>query len=508
MRRENLGADVAAWELARRGAARKGSKMACRLALRTVCLTDPWLPMSSINKQSSIFSPIVLIRRKIASPNSNCGCKTAIVAKRCNFSRNSSNDVNSSLPGADSEQGPPQEAVLKAISEVSKAEGRVGQTTNVVMGGTVTDDSTNEWLALDQKVNSYPTARGFTAIGTGGDDFVNAMVIAVESVLQHPIPQGQVKQKISSGGKYVSVNIGPVQVVSSEQVQAVYNAMRRDDRMKYFLHIKYVACPTAASPRPSHRTRRAVEEISTFVLTEGVTNRELVLEAEDCRLDASSVGEGGVGGADGSGSNAANGCITGEGDAMLEQFARIVGKPSHGSSIPARHLRHNRNELAGHLAAVVRTAATTVREPANSSTATAIAAVNNPQHRLLIQTPVSPHPLGYSFLASHPPSASDVSASDVRHLLPIEATGPSPPPPTPLTSPPKTSPTSPPATTATGPLHLRHVTPPKKFQVPAGETTTRLPRRPSPAATEPVAAATPSYCRRQKSRRQTRTLHI
>lgn len=26
------------------------------------------------------------------------------------------------------------------------------------------------------------------------------------------------KQKISSGGKYVSVNIGPVQVVSSEQV--------------------------------------------------------------------------------------------------------------------------------------------------------------------------------------------------------------------------------------------------------------------------------------------------
>lgn len=30
--------------------------------------------------------------------------------------------------------------------------------------------------------------------------------------------QGQVKQKVSSGGKYVSVNIGPVQVVSSEQV--------------------------------------------------------------------------------------------------------------------------------------------------------------------------------------------------------------------------------------------------------------------------------------------------
>ncbi|EPS58679.1 hypothetical protein M569_16133, partial [Genlisea aurea] len=133
------------------------------------------------------------------------------------------------------EHGAPQEAVLKAISELSRTEGRVGQTTNVVIGGTVTDDANDEWLALDQKVNSYPTVRGFTAIGTGGDDFVHAMVVAVESVLQRPVPEGQVKQKISSGGRYVSVNIGPVRVSSSEQVQAVYNAMRRDDRMKYFL---------------------------------------------------------------------------------------------------------------------------------------------------------------------------------------------------------------------------------------------------------------------------------
>lgn len=38
-------------------------------------------------------------------------------------------------------------------SEVSKTEGRVGQTTNMVLGGTVTDDSTDEWLTLDQKVD-------------------------------------------------------------------------------------------------------------------------------------------------------------------------------------------------------------------------------------------------------------------------------------------------------------------------------------------------------------------
>ncbi|CAL0320404.1 unnamed protein product [Lupinus luteus] len=150
---------------------------------------------------------------------------------RCSYNSNN----NDETPSFQDEQGPPQEAVLKAISEVSKTEGRVGQTTNMIIGGTVTDDSTNEWLALDQKVNSYPSVRGFTAIGTGGEDFVQAMVVAVESVIQQPIPQGHVKQKLSSGGKYISVNIGPVQVVSSEQVQAVYNAMRRDDRMKYFL---------------------------------------------------------------------------------------------------------------------------------------------------------------------------------------------------------------------------------------------------------------------------------
>jgi hypothetical protein len=37
-------------------------------------------------------------------------------------------------------------------AEVSKTQARVGQTTNVVIGGTVVDDSTDKWLALDKKV--------------------------------------------------------------------------------------------------------------------------------------------------------------------------------------------------------------------------------------------------------------------------------------------------------------------------------------------------------------------
>ncbi|CAI9761703.1 unnamed protein product [Fraxinus pennsylvanica] len=209
--------------------------MACRSVFRTVFLTESWQPLPCKNK-ISIFTP----SHKISSSDSYFGFKIAKVRCNLHFARrtrplNSSHNENPSSSDDDNEQGPPQEAVLKAISEVSKTEGRVRQTTNVVIGGTVTDDSTNEWLVLDQKVNSYPTVRGFTAIGTGGEDFVQAMVVAVESVLEHTIPEGKVKHRVSSGGKYVSVNIGPVQVVSSEQVQAVYNAMRRDDRMKYFL---------------------------------------------------------------------------------------------------------------------------------------------------------------------------------------------------------------------------------------------------------------------------------
>nr|XP_043606766.1 uncharacterized protein LOC122578793 [Erigeron canadensis] len=130
---------------------------------------------------------------------------------------------------------PPQDAILKAISEISKAEGRIGRTSTLILGGTITDDSTYDGISLTKMLNIYPAARGFTAIGSGGDDFVQSMVFAVESVVQHPIPQGKVKQKLSSGGKYVSVNIGPVQIVSSNQVQAVYHAMKRDFRMRYFL---------------------------------------------------------------------------------------------------------------------------------------------------------------------------------------------------------------------------------------------------------------------------------
>ncbi|XP_021999257.1 uncharacterized protein LOC110896125 isoform X3 [Helianthus annuus] len=182
----------------------------CRvLPFRTLMLTE-------LRRVSSKATPFPFSLSFVVNQISTTTPPRCRITRRMHHRFNCSHhDENLSSTEDDGDQEPPQEAVLKVIS--------------------VTDDSSDEWLTLDQKVNTYPTVRGFTAIGTGGDDFVQAMVIAVESVVQHPIPQGNVKQKMSSGGKYVSVNIGPVQVVSSEQVQAVYNAMRRDVRMKYFL---------------------------------------------------------------------------------------------------------------------------------------------------------------------------------------------------------------------------------------------------------------------------------
>ncbi|RAL54999.1 hypothetical protein DM860_013695 [Cuscuta australis] len=227
--------------------------------LRTIfSFTKPWRPFFSPSFFSS-RNPCPAGGCKIFKARNHHRLLLSRKTHNFNYSDEEATAPSSSPDDCEPDPDPPQEAVLKAISvasaymrdfvrafaskdlnidgvaEVSKAEGRVGQTTNVVIGGTTHDDSTNEWLVLDKKVNSYPTERVFTAIGTGGDEFVQAMVVAVESVIQESIIQGQVKKKDSSGGKYVSVNIGPILVINSEQVRAVYNAMRRDERVKYFL---------------------------------------------------------------------------------------------------------------------------------------------------------------------------------------------------------------------------------------------------------------------------------
>ncbi|KAL8140986.1 hypothetical protein V2J09_007007, partial [Rumex salicifolius] len=102
-----------------------------------------------------------------------------------------------------------------SVEKVLKTEGRVGQTTNVVIGGTVTDDSTDEWLTLDQKPKLNRRRIGFTAIETGGDDFVQSMIVAIESVLQQPIPEVcQVKPDVLLGLSAVGAECTPEEAFS------------------------------------------------------------------------------------------------------------------------------------------------------------------------------------------------------------------------------------------------------------------------------------------------------
>ncbi|XP_008813477.1 uncharacterized protein LOC103724100 [Phoenix dactylifera] len=197
--------------------------MAFRAVMRSVRSSAPRRPFHRPNLSS--FASTLLLTSKL---------RISLFHGAAPLGR--SNGDTPSLAAPSSAPQEDQDPSHEANSESSKSEGRVAQTANIfVIGGTLTDDAANEWLVLDQKVNTYPMFRGFTAIGTGGDDFVQAMVSAVVSVLQRPILEEQVTQRLSSRRKYVSVNIGPIRVCSVEEVQAVYSVMRRDDRTRFLL---------------------------------------------------------------------------------------------------------------------------------------------------------------------------------------------------------------------------------------------------------------------------------
>lgn len=50
------------------------------------------------------------------------------------------------------------------------------------------------------------------------------------------------KQRVSSGGKYVSVNIGPVRVVSREQVIFLLSICIRIDLIEVIILTRFVFC--------------------------------------------------------------------------------------------------------------------------------------------------------------------------------------------------------------------------------------------------------------------------
>ena len=68
-------------------------------------------------------------------------------------------------------------------------------------------------------MNTYPTARVFKAVGSGGQPFADSMVRAVESVAG-PVPDDKINLRLSSAQKYIAVTVGPVRMESGNQVQS------------------------------------------------------------------------------------------------------------------------------------------------------------------------------------------------------------------------------------------------------------------------------------------------
>ncbi len=91
----------------------------------------------------------------------------------------------------------------------------------------------DEWAQLDEHINEYPGERSFKAIGAGEADFVRSMRECVEKVVGG-IEENQMDTKESSGGKYVSVTFRVV-VQSAEEMKEIYELMKGDGRLKFFI---------------------------------------------------------------------------------------------------------------------------------------------------------------------------------------------------------------------------------------------------------------------------------
>jgi len=125
----------------------------------------------------------------------------------------------------------PEDALRETLSSLSQTAGRNAETTNVILGGNATPD---DWRELDEKVNTYPMERGFKAIGSGGEDFVQSVVGAVEGIVGN-VPPENVTHRPSSKGNYISVNVGPCWIENPDQVIAIYAAIKTDKRVKWIL---------------------------------------------------------------------------------------------------------------------------------------------------------------------------------------------------------------------------------------------------------------------------------
>ncbi|EFJ50697.1 hypothetical protein VOLCADRAFT_88485 [Volvox carteri f. nagariensis] len=104
------------------------------------------------------------------------------------------------------------EVALKAAQ--AQAVNASAATASAEGSATSNDDIWADWRRVDSKVNKYPTQRLFTAVGSGGDEFREAMIRCVVEVVGGPV---DVDVRPSSGGNYQSVRVGPVTVNNPDQ---------------------------------------------------------------------------------------------------------------------------------------------------------------------------------------------------------------------------------------------------------------------------------------------------
>ncbi len=94
-------------------------------------------------------------------------------------------------------------------------------------------DGHGGWDEAAVALLSYPLEYEFKIMGLAGDDFAEHARRLVESVVGEAPPE-RVRVRASSGGRYHSVSVVAF-LASEEQRRAVYQALKQDGRVVYYL---------------------------------------------------------------------------------------------------------------------------------------------------------------------------------------------------------------------------------------------------------------------------------
>ena len=169
------------------------------------------------------------VTRRIARPASQ--------RARVAFASSSAADASS---GDDPERATPLDAsLLDTMRELRKTRDARSTPnearTPTVMASNADDENDAKWKALDARVNEYPCARKFQAIGLDDGTFVDSVREMISEALGgryiHP---ENVTARPSSKGKYVSANV-VLEMESGDDVLAVYGVLKADKRVLWYL---------------------------------------------------------------------------------------------------------------------------------------------------------------------------------------------------------------------------------------------------------------------------------